>query len=235
MRLSEVMEYLGSKGSEQTRKTFLNHGAVEPFFGVKIGDLKPIEKKEKGNHSLALELYATGNSDAQYLAGLIADPTKFTEKDFENWTMSAGWHMVYEYAVAWNIAESPLCMKICSKWIDSTTIRFQETAWAAIGAYLGIVDNDELDLNYHAQLIDRIETTIHQQANRVKYLMNGYLIALGSSVPELTNRCKEAGKSIGKVEVFMGNTSCKVPDVVTYINKVEGMGRIGKKKKHAKC
>jgi len=235
MELNEVMEYLESKGSEQTRKIFLRHGATKNMFGVKIGDLKPIEKKEKNNHELALKLFATGNSDAQYLAGLIADPKKFSKNDFENWGLKAEWHMITEYALAWNIAESPICMEICTEWIDSENTNFQESAWAALGAYLGIVPNDQLDLEFHSKLIERVENTIHSAANIVKYCMNGYLIALGCAVPELTDRCKKAGKKIGKVDVFMGETSCKVPEIITYIEKVEKMNRIGKKKKNAKC
>ena len=235
MELNEVMEYLESKGSEQTRKTFLRHGGPENMFGVKVGDLKPIEKKEKNNHALAMQLYATGNSDAQYLAGLIADPSKFSENDFEKWGVEAKWSMILEYALAWNIAESPICMEICSKWIDSENTNLQETAWAALSAYLGIIDNSLLDIPFHNSLIKRITNTIHQQSNRVRYCMNGYLIALGCAVPELTEQCKLAGESIGKVAVFMGGTACKVPDIVTYIKKVEDKGRVGKKKKNAKC
>lgn len=235
MDFIEVMTYLESKGSEQTRKTFLRHGAHEPLFGVKIGDLKPIEKKLKKNHELAMQLFDTGNSDAQYLAGLIADPMKFTESDFEHWGVNAKWSMILHYALAWNIAESPICMQVCSKWIDNKNTDLQEAAWAALGAYLGIVDNSLLDLAFHSNLIQRVKTTIHKQANQVKYCMNGYLIALGCSVPELTEQCKLAGKAIGKVEVYMGDTACKVPDIITYITKVEGMGRLGKKKKKAKC
>lgn len=235
MELKDVMEYLQSKGSEQTRKIFSKHGAPENQFGVKVVDLKPIEKKEKNNHELALNLYATGNSDAQYLAGLIADPKKFSKNDFKNWALNAEWYMITEYAVAWNIAESPICMDVCSDWINSKELKLQEAAWAALGAYLGIVDNNRLDLEYHSNLIERIEKTIHSESNRVKYCMNGYLIALGCAVPELTERCKKAGVKIGKVDVFMGKTACKVPEIVSYIEKVEKMNRIGKKKKNAKC
>jgi 3-methyladenine DNA glycosylase AlkD len=38
-------------------------------FGVKIGDLKVIQKKVKKDHQLAMELFDTGIYDAMYLAG----------------------------------------------------------------------------------------------------------------------------------------------------------------------
>ena len=235
MKVKEVMDFLESKGSEQTRKIYRNHGAPENFFGVKVGDMKPIQKAEKNNHSLALELFDTGNSDAQYLAGLIADPKELTKTDFEKWVASAGWYMVLDYAIAWNLAESPLCMEICSEWINSSDVKQQECAWAAIGAHLGIVSDENIDKAYHESLIDHVEKNIHTAENRVRYCMNGYIIALGGAVAELTERCKKASDTIGKVEVFMGATSCKVPDIKTYIMKMEEKNRIGKKKKTAKC
>ena len=40
MTLSEVLKELESYGNDQTKKTWLKHGAAEPLFGVKVGDLK---------------------------------------------------------------------------------------------------------------------------------------------------------------------------------------------------
>jgi hypothetical protein len=33
----------------------------------------------------------------------------------------------------------------------------------------------------------------------------------------------------------MGETACNVPDAKSYIEKIESMGRIGKKRKMARC
>jgi len=84
-------------------------------------------------------------------------------------------------------------------------------------------------------LLNRVEETIHSSLNRTKYCMNGFVIALGAAIPELTERCKEVGDRIGKVNVTMGDTSCKVPMIRTYIEKVEARGSVGKKKKKLKC
>ena len=74
MTAKDVLAQLKALGTEQTKKTHMRHGAKEPFYGVKVADLKVLQKKIKTDHALALELYDTGNSDAMYLAGLIADP-----------------------------------------------------------------------------------------------------------------------------------------------------------------
>ena len=78
MTANEILIELESYGDSQTKNTLLKHGAREPFFGVKVQDLKKILKKTKKNHELSLDLYRTGNSDAMYLAGLMADEHKIT-------------------------------------------------------------------------------------------------------------------------------------------------------------
>ena len=47
MTLNEVMQELESYGEESTKKTLMKHGAKEPFFGVRVQDLKKILKKTK--------------------------------------------------------------------------------------------------------------------------------------------------------------------------------------------
>lgn len=235
MELNEVMAYLESKGSEQTRKIYTNHGASGHFFGVRVADLKPIEKKEKRNQALALGLYATGNPDAQYLAGLIADPAAFSREELTEWARQAGWYMVSEYAVAWNVAESAYCVSLCMEWIDSGEEKLQECAWASLGAYLGITANESIDIPLMHSLLERVRKEIHSAPNRVRYTMNGFVIALGAAIPDLTAACKAAGDNIGKVEVYLGKTACKVPEIRSYIEKMEEKGRIGVKKKTAKC
>lgn len=79
MNIEQIMKDLEKMGTPSVKKIFINHGAQEPLFGVKIADLKKIQKKLK-NNVLSLELYKTGNADAMYLAGLIADEKKFKKR-----------------------------------------------------------------------------------------------------------------------------------------------------------
>ena len=95
MNLEMVMQELEALGKERMKKMYISNGAHEPLFGVATGAMKPIAKKIKINQPLAEELYATGNYDAMYFAGIIADPKAMTESDFERW-MDAS---VFLYAV----------------------------------------------------------------------------------------------------------------------------------------
>ena len=137
--------------------------------------------------------------------------------------------------ILYHLPERSDCIEICKEWMDSDNVMLQEAGWAAMGCHLGFAPNEELDLKYHKSLVERVEKEVHGAPNRVRYCMNGYVIALGGAVPELTELCKSAGDRIGIVEVSMGETACKVPVIRPYIENMENRGRIGKKKKTLKC
>jgi 3-methyladenine DNA glycosylase AlkD len=86
MTAKKILEELEPPGHESLKKMlFTNYGVKEPCFGVKIGDLEKIQKRIKMDYQLALDLYDTGNYDAMYLAGLIADDARMTKKDLQRW------------------------------------------------------------------------------------------------------------------------------------------------------
>ena len=71
--------------------------------------------------------------------------------------------------------------------------------------------------------------------NRVRYCMNGFVISVGAYVTPLAKKAKALAKKLGKVEVDMNGTACKVPVALETIEKIESMGRIGKKRKTIRC
>lgn len=235
MTAKEIMKELEKLGTESTKRTFLNHGANSNIYGVKIGDMKPIQKKIKKSYELSLELFDTGNSDAMYLAGLIADEKKMTKKDLQKWAEKAPWHMISQYTVAWVAAESAHGWELGNEWIDSKKESIANSGWATLSSFLSITPDEKLDLKAIEKLLERVKKEIHKAPNLVRYTMNGFVIAVGSYVPKLTAKAKQAAKEIGKVHVDMGGTACKVPEAAAYIEKVEKAGRLGKKRKEARC
>lgn len=235
MTSHEIMQQLAQLGTEQTKKTFLNHGAKEPLFGVKVGDMKPIQKKIKKNYSLSLELFATGNADAMYLAGLIADETKMTKKDLHTWAKQANWNMISEYTVAWIAAESSHGWELGLEWIASDKENIASAGWSTLSNWVALRQDNALDLKQIEKLLLKAEKEVHTAQNRVRYTMNGFIISVGCYVIPLSDKAKRTAEKIAKVKVDVGKTACKVPDAVSYIDKVISMGRLGKKKKEARC
>jgi 3-methyladenine DNA glycosylase AlkD len=235
MTLSEVMTELQKLGTEQTKKTWTNHGAKGDFWGVKIGDMKVIQKKIKHDHELALALYNTANTDAMYFAGLISEPKKMSKKDLSHWAKTATWHMLSEYTVAWTAAESNFGRELAIEWIESKEEGVASSGWSTYSNLLALKSDDELDAKEIKKLLQSIGKTIHQQPNRIRYTMNGFLISVGAYYLPLADEAKRVAKAIGKVSADMGGTACKVPDAISYIEKMELMGRVGKKKKTVFC
>lgn len=235
MDLKDVMSELESYGSDSTKNTFIRHGAKEPLFGVKVQDLKKIVKKIKKNHDLSMALYKTGNSDAMYLAGLIADEKKISKEDLREWVKGAYWYYISEFIVPWVAADSGHGFDLGKEWIEHEEETIAAAGWAALSNYLLVTPNESIDKEYYASLMERVEKTIHQAKNRVRYAMNGFIIMTGSQIPEFTEQAKQIGKRIGKVDVNVGDTACKVPFSPDYIDKVAARGSIGKKKKTSRC
>jgi 3-methyladenine DNA glycosylase AlkD len=234
MTKNDVLKELSVMGGEQTKKTLMRHGAREPLFGVKVGDMKKIIKMIRKDHELSLELYSTGNYDAMYFAGLIADEKKISKSDLESWveTSYAG---ISEYTVPWIAAESAHGWDLGMKWIESKKEHIAAAGWATLANVVSLVPDDKLDIAALEKLLVRVKKEVHSAPNRVRYAMNVFLISAGAYVAALTESTKHIAKGIGPVTVIMEGTACKVPSAFDYIAKIEKMGRIGKKKKQARC
>ncbi|MFK8054956.1 MAG: DNA alkylation repair protein, partial [Saprospiraceae bacterium] len=228
MTLQEVMTQLEAFGNPSTKRTLEKHGAKEPHFGVKVADLKKIVKKVKKDHKLSLKLYATGNSDAMYLAGLIADETQITAKILDEWADQAYWYYLNEFTVPWVAAETSFGWKLGNKWIKSKKPHIAAAGWATLANYATVTADEDLDIPAYRALLESIPAQIHNAPNRVGYVMNGFVIAVGSYIAELTEEAKTIGAEIGKVKVEMNGTACKVPLIVPYIQKVIDKDNVGK-------
>lgn len=236
MTTQEIIEELKKAGNPQTKKIWMTHGAKEPFYGVKIEDLKKIQKKVKENkQQVALELFDSGISDAQYLAGLMADGSQMTAKQLQSWAEAANYSMISEYSVPWVANENAKAFDIGLKWIDSKKPTVVCSGWNTLASVVATRMDEDLDIAALKKLLVRVEKEIGNAPNRVKYCMNGFVIAVGSYVKELTVLATATGKKVGNVEVDMNGRSCKVPFAPDYIKKVADKGNLGKKKKTVKC
>ncbi len=235
MTKDEVMKALESYGNPSTVKIFQKHGLRGDAFGVKVADLKILQKKIKKDHQLSLDLYDTKNGDAMYLAGLIADENMMTKKDLKKWAKHSEWQMISEYTVPWIASESHHGMDLALEWIESSEEKISSCGWSTLSSLASIKNDEELNLAEYDKLLQRVEKEIHSAPNRTRYAMNGFVIAVGSYIESLSAKARKVATAIGKVEVFTGETACKVPFAPDYIQKVVDKGRLGKKRKQARC
>ena len=235
MTAKAILEELKPLGSDSHKKILFNHGVKEPCFGVKIGDLKKIQKRIKMDYQLALDLYDTGISDAMYLAGLIADDAKMTKKDLRKWADGAYWYMIAGSTVPWVAAGSPHGWELALEWIDSKKPTIAAAGWSTLSGIVSSKEDSELDIPKIKKLLERVQKTIHDHPDRLGYAMNAFVIAVGGAVKELSAFAVGVGKKIGTFECDMGDTSCKTPSAVDYIKKIKDKGKLGVKRKMLKC
>ena len=235
MNVTEVLSELESYGDVQTKKTYMKHGAKEPLFGVKVADLKKILKKTKKNHELSLALYATGNSDAMYLAGLMADEKKMTEAQLNDWVGKAYWAYLCEYTVPFVAAETDFGFNLGLKWIQSDQENIAAAGWAALANFAFVHDDNKLDIKAYSDLLDMVAQKIATAQNRVKHTMNGFVIAIGTHIKDLTPKAFDISEKMGIVSVDMKGTACKEPFAKDYILKAIDNGRWGQKRKSCRC
>ena len=235
MELTEIMDELKSLGTERTKKTYIGKGAKEPVFGVSISAMKPIFKKIKYNQTLADQLYASGNYDAMYLAGMIAEPKKMVEEDFDRWIEGAYFYMISDYIVAVTLAETDIAFTVADRWIDSGKELTMSAGWSCYEWLLGNRKDSEFDKDKLLTMLNRVGDTIHDQPDRTKYAMNNFIIAVGISYLPLHEEAKKIAEKIGKVEVFTGKTLCQTNVATESIQNAVDKGRVGFKRKHVRC
>ncbi len=235
MEFSEVMQNLEQLGSERIKKQYINNGAKEPLFGVTIGKMKPMAKTIKINQALAEELYNTGNYDAMYFAGIIADAKSMTENDFERWIDKAYFPMLSDYVVAVTLAESNLAMPIANKWINSNeelkiSAGFNTYCWL-----LGSRKDSEFDIEEIRSLLHQAKDKIQQSTECVKFAIESFISAVGVSYIPLHAEAFEIAKELSSANETLPANQCKIPVAVQNIEKAIAKGQIGFKRKNVRC
>jgi 3-methyladenine DNA glycosylase AlkD len=211
------MRTLEKAGSAQTRKTYARHGAQEPMFGVSFAVLKTLVKRIGVDHELALALWDTKNHDARVLAMKIADPAKIAPSDLDRWVRESRVRMCGSY-VAMLAAESPHAAAKAREWFGSSDAALRASAWTLAG-FIASGDESTPD-KWFLDRLAHIEKSIHSAPNAEREAMNMAVITIGGRNAALRKAAIAAAKRIGKVEVDHGDTACKTPDAVPYIEKM---------------
>jgi hypothetical protein len=236
MTAQQILAELESLGSESVKRMLMkNHGVMDPCFGVKIGDMKKIVKRIKKDHQLALDLYDSGNYDAMYLAGLIADDARMTKQDLQRWVEKAYAGSLPGATVAWVAAGSPYGHEMALKWIDSDKPLVAAAGWSTFSSLVALKDDADLDPAELKKLLQRVKREIHQAPDAARYAMNNFIISVGGYVMPLTDLAIRTAEEIGPVTADLGNNSCEVPSAAAYIRKMQAHGNLGKKRKTVKC
>jgi 3-methyladenine DNA glycosylase AlkD len=235
MNVEMVMQELKALGKERTKKIYESNGAHEPLFGVATGAMKPIVKKIKKNQPLAEQLYSTGNYDAMYFAGIIADPKAMTEVDFERWMDTAYFYMLSDYVVAVTLAETDIAQQVADKWIASGEELRMSAGWSCYCWLLGNRPDSEFSKSKIAKMLKIVENTIHDSPERTKYAMNNFIYTVGVSYLPLHDMAVDTAKVVGPVEIKRDKKKNKFLLASENIQKAVDKGQVGFKRRYVRC
>lgn len=116
---ADVLAELAALGSEKNRVGMARYGIrTDRALGVSMASLRPVARRLKRNHPLALALWESGKHEARILAGLIAEPKRVTPALMDAWTGDFD---------SWD-----LCDQVCSKLYARTPfVADKIRVWAA--------------------------------------------------------------------------------------------------------
>lgn len=232
MNINEVMQELEALGKERTKKIYLSNGAHEPLFGVATGAMKPMAKQIKKNQPLAEQLYATGNYDAMYFAGIIADPKAMTQADFDRWMDAAYFYMLSDYVVAVTLAETDIAQEVADQWIASGEELRMSGGWSCYCWLLGSRKDTEFEEDKIKQMLEQAAQTIHTAPERAKIAMNLFIYNVAISYVPLHDLAVQTAKRVGPVEVGLKSKQLSASD---NIQKAVDRNQLGFKRKYVRC
>lgn len=235
MNYTEVMTELESLGTNRTKKRYLSEGAVEPVFGVATGAMKSMRKAIKKDQALAEELYASGNYDAMYFAGVIADANAMTEADYDRWMDQAYCFMLADWVVAVTLSEADIAQEVADKWIVSGEELRMSAGWSTYCWLLGRLKDDNFDEDKLSAMLEQVKETIHDQPERTKHSMSNFVYTVGLSYIPLSEKALAVAEEIGELVIEREHKKPQTLNAYASIQKEIERDRIGFKRKYVRC
>jgi 3-methyladenine DNA glycosylase AlkD len=213
MTVDEILSELKSLGNDARRKHNSKAGAPDNQFGVKLGDIRAVAKKIKADHKLALDLWATGNVEAQLLATLIINPKSLSTNELDKLTRSTTCAQVADWLNAYVVAQHPEKESLREKWMVAKDRWAARAGWNLTASRVN-KGADDLDL---PALLERIEREMPQAMPEVQWTMNNTLAAIGIHHPGLRKRAIAIGEKIGLYRDWPVSKGCTPPYVPVWV------------------
>ena len=224
MTLKEALTQLESLGDEKHRAYNLKpapHGIPAgklKQYGCSSGDLRALAKKIKSNHELALELWKTGNIDAQLLAILLMKPKELSAKELDKMVREATFYGVADWFNAYIVKEQPHAEKetLREKWMKDKNGWAARAGWNLMASKINNAAKDEeLDVG---RLLDRIGKEMPKAPPETQWTMNNTLMAIGIHHAAHRKRAIAIGEKIGLYKDWPMSKGCIIPYAPTAID-----------------
>lgn len=214
MTLKETLAQLESLGDEKMQVYNAKNGAGENQFGVKLGDIRKLARKIKTNHTLALELWESGNSDAQHLATLLFETKKLSIEDIDRMVRSVAYSRVADWFIDYVVKQFPEKDLLRQAWMTDSDRWAARAGWS-LTAECVAKRPESLHLPI---LLDRLEKEMADAHADVQWTMNATLANIGIHSPKLRKRAIAIGEKLGVYRDYPVSKGCTSPFAPIWID-----------------
>ncbi len=177
-RAAGIVADLRGRGSEADRAGMARYGIkTDTAVGVSIYVLRDLAKPLRGDHELALALWATGVHEARILASIVDDPGQVTEAQMERWVAAFDSWDVCDQVTSNLFDKTPLAYAKAVEWAARDEEFVKRAAFATIAA-LAVQDKQATDDDL-LQFLPLIEREAGDERNFVKKAVNWALRNIG--------------------------------------------------------
>lgn len=149
----------------------------EGRLGLAVPTLRALAKAFQRDHELALALWDTAIPDAQILAGMVAEPARFTAAQMDRWVAGMTAWDVCDQACLNAFVGSPLAWGAIPRWAAREP-EFERRAGFALLAVAAVHQKRRPDADFLARL-PLIEAAAGDDRNFVKKAVNWALRQIG--------------------------------------------------------
>jgi 3-methyladenine DNA glycosylase AlkD len=108
---------------------------VDKAFGVSMAVQRPLQRKYRRDHELALALWQSGYHEARILAALIDDPKKATPRQMDDWAADFNSWDLCDQASLKLFARTPFAVEKIARWAKDDREFVRRAAFATIAGY----------------------------------------------------------------------------------------------------
>lgn len=211
MTKNEILQILCDLGNEKRKEMYRKNGAGENTYGVLLGELRKLAKQLGANHELALELWQSENTDAQWLACMMLDAKKLTLDEVRNMVAQLTYSDMIDKFIGEVVCHHKDANILAEEWWTSSKDNLGQAGWKLIVYKVSHnnLKNDELE-----KLLATIEAELKTSPPGKQWAMNHALCEIGISYPQFTERCITLGETLGvyqDLKVSKGCTSAYAP------------------------
>lgn len=206
----ELLDELAALEDPRMRAVNERHGDDH---GVNLTKLRAIAKCLKQQHPLALELWATGRTDARLLALLVARPKAFDEAELDAMLREARAPKVLDWLTNYVVKQSPHAEALRLAWLGDADPVVAAAGWA-LTSHRVVKSHEGLDL---PTLLDTIEAEMADAPGRLQWEMNTCLAQIGIAHPEHRARAIAIGERLRVLEDYPTPPNCTSPYAPAWI------------------